>query len=157
MTVKVDCPGAVACPGTNESELSSASHSAERPQADGSVQEAPRGVDIDSIQDDVNCEPCAAEVASDSEDTLCDFESTEAPGTDDDELSGFSSDESVLVKRSLWDAAQSEEHELTHKPGLPIRCHEYMVAKARRKPVLPEKLKRKLSVSAIPSPVTMYL
>ena len=141
ISVKLDCLGTVACPGTHQPEPLGASSSAEGIREGDAVQVAPRGATSsdnkdskDESKDDVPFDPdCTAEVASDSEDSLGDFESTEAPGSDIDELDGYSSDDSVPVKRNLWDVARSDGHKLNHKPALPNHCHPCMVAKAMRK------------------------
>ena len=141
ITVKIDSLGAVACPSVSAAVgPASASSSAEGLPAEEPAHTAPGGAK-DSVSVHSTDKPCTAEVASDSEDSLGDFESTIAPGTED-ELSGYSTDDSVPVRRSLWDVAKSDEHKLSHKPSLPNHCHECMVAKTKRKRRASRKEKR---------------
>ena len=146
ISVKLDCLGTVACPGTHQPEPLGASSSAEGTRQGEAVQVAPRGASSDDSKQPVRitvgmldskdeykfAEPCTAEVASDSEGSLGDFDSTEALGTNVDDLDGYSSDESVPVQRNLWDVARSDSHQLSHKPALPNHCHPCMIAKAKR-------------------------
>ena len=115
----------VACPGPSQPAQSGASQGAGDSASGAAGQSTSGGGGSKSAKRKYVDSSPAANAHSESEASL-DAGRTEAQ--DDDNMSE-ASDASVPVGRSLWDVAASHDHQLSHKPGLPIHCTQCMMPK----------------------------
>ena len=140
ISVAVGSSGTPACPGLSTDQSSGTREGAQDREGEDGDGSAGGGSAEENIRKPkpINSEHLGkeAEVLSESDDS--EWGSTEAPegelSDDGGEWSDADSNASVAVRRSLWDVASSEAHQLTHKPALPHRNHKKTHSRTRTHP-----------------------